>query len=584
LPHATIDSPTQRLSSDGRTAGADHPGGKGMSHVRARSHRKRRALAVLSLSAVLLGGNGVASAAELSEPAVLEASSDGEPALGASAASSSATQTTQLPVVAKDQLATSTPFVALSGVGGAKSALVKIEVTKPAELVEVWAAGAPVLVVAAGGTASNSVLVPITNGGAAISATAAAAAKITVLATYPGDSTAGASQAFAKANPVFASDATDLPSGLIGNSPVKVSLIPPAEKAASNANSVFVTGFVDAPASGVLKIGDEEVRITTGIQSFSATVGLDTLGSAEVEFDAQTGSQSLRLRLDVRGFVPSPEPSAEASALPTTGASANAPSINLATLPDKTTVAGTAIVPFAVPAATTNGSSAKPTYIVTGLPAGITFDAATLQFSGTPVGTGTSVVIVTAAIPGSDPKMPVTSSIAFNWTTTTATAVSALRADATSGNIPKIVAGFENIDTIEKAQAFGSLFGVSIFVADDLTAFDCEPGDDGCADQNAIYLNSEVFGYGDSSLYSGYADFVIKHELSHVAIWRICGTWDPYITQGRAESVTDAYAIAFMNPVNPKHGEVGYQTVSPGYGATDFDVEIAAKINQGICS
>lgn len=546
-----------------------------MSHVRARSHRKRRALAVLSLSAVLLSGNPAAMAVSLGGSAVPDAVSDTETASGATAS-----QTVQLPVVTKDERAKAAPVVSLPGVGAAQSALVKIEVTKPAELVEVWAAGAPVLVVAAGGESSNSVLVPLTNGGAAIYATADVTAKITVLASYADNATAGVAHAFAKARSAFASDATNLPAGMIGNSVTKVSLISPADVANTGAKSAFVTGFVDAPTAGVLKIGDKEVHVVPGIQSFSAAVKLDSLGSADIAFATASGSQTLRLRLDVRGWAPELAPSLASIAQPVNASTppVNAPTIDLATLPDKSTVVGVAIEPFAAPAATIHGSSAKPSYVVSGLPEGIAFDAATLQFSGTPVGAGESVVVVTASIPGADPNMPVTSSIAFTWTST-----STQRTDMTSGNIPKTVQGFEHLSTVADAQAFASLFGVSVFVADDLSAFACDGGDDGCADQNAIYLNSDVFTYGDAGIYSGYADFVIKHELSHVAIWRICGTWDPYITEGRSESVTDAYAIAFLNPSNPKHGEAGYETVSPGYGATDREVEIAAKINQGIC-
>ncbi|OOG36019.1 hypothetical protein B0E51_18925 [Rhodanobacter sp. C05] len=67
----------------------------------------------------------------------------------------------------------------------------------------------------------------------------------------------------------------------------------------------------------------------------------------------------------------------------------------IGTLTNQTATTGTAMTAYVAPAATdANGDTI--TYSTTGLPSGITFNATTRTFSGTPAATGTTTITYTA--------------------------------------------------------------------------------------------------------------------------------------------------------------------------------------------
>lgn len=63
------------------------------------------------------------------------------------------------------------------------------------------------------------------------------------------------------------------------------------------------------------------------------------------------------------------------------------------------------------------------------------------------------------------------------------------------------------------------------------------------------------------------------HEIAHVLVYRTCGTAAPPVTQGRSESITEAYADLYLGTSAENHA---YPTV-----AADYDV--AALIHGGTC-
>lgn len=137
--------------------------------------------------------------------------------------------------------------------------------------------------------------------------------------------------------------------------------------------------------------------------------------------------------------------------------------------------------------------------------------------------------------------------------------------------IPQPVTGFEYIGAAEQAVAFGQLFGINVIMAQ--PPAECGPYAGGCAyEDGTVYISPNSW---DESLWMhGSGDFLTRHEFSHIAIFRICGTMDPPIAGDRTEPITDAFAMLFMNPYNP---EAHVENVQ------EIDLEAARQIHAGNC-
>jgi len=94
----------------------------------------------------------------------------------------------------------------------------------------------------------------------------------------------------------------------------------------------------------------------------------------------------------------------------------------------------------------------------------------------------------------------------------------------------------------------------------------------GCSDGSAVELS---VGSGLAASDTWFVEQVLRHELSHVSIYRVCRTTYPAIAGSRGENVTDAWANQYGGATS---------TAAGGYGYNSTDAAAATAIHNGTCA
>ena len=181
------------------------------------------------------------------------------------------------------------------GDGEAHSALVRLSVFNAAADLQLLAAGAPALSVAAGASASTTVLVPVSDGEFAVTATHEAASRVEVLATFGGRATTpGATNALPVALTRDSAQVTVGPTtpatfGLTGLGGIPV----------DGVRTVHVTLTAVATQATTVTLGGQALPVAAGTTTVSTALIPSGAGAVEVTADA-----AVELRLDIRGWVP----------------------------------------------------------------------------------------------------------------------------------------------------------------------------------------------------------------------------------------------------------------------------------------
>ena len=194
----------------------------------------------------------------------------------------------------------------------------------------------------------------------------------------------------------------------------------------TGATETFTWTIQAALALSLTSIGDRSDPANAAITNWTGPSGTANRGSPSVSYRAaplppgitfnsssrvfsgtptQTGSWVLTYRAAASGYI--------TSRTQFTWTITSAQSLSLAEISDRSSFRGVEITAWTVSAATASTGSPTITYSVSGLPAGVSFDASTRQISGTPTTAGTSTVTITAAAADYT-----TATRTFTWTVT----------------------------------------------------------------------------------------------------------------------------------------------------------------------
>ena len=176
----------------------------------------------------------------------------------------------------------------------AHSALVRLSVFEPAEPIDVVVAGAPGLSVAAGASASTTLLVPLSEGTFTARATGDAELRVEVLALFDGDA-ATPGQTVALATPVTRAE---LDAARLGSGPIAVGLTGLGGVPGSGIRAAHVTATVVADSAAEVVLDGQRLSVPAGTTMITTVVTPSAAG--DIDLDA-TGAA--HVRIDVRGYV-----------------------------------------------------------------------------------------------------------------------------------------------------------------------------------------------------------------------------------------------------------------------------------------
>ncbi|WP_150462745.1 hypothetical protein [Nesterenkonia ebinurensis] len=207
------------------------------------------------------------------------------------------------------QLGEGTQAVDFPGVPeGHDAALVRLTGFDAAEDTTVSAAGAPALSVAAGASASTTVLVPLVEGSMELGSDAEIDARVELLASFAGDESApGATIALTE--PVTRAQTAQ---GLAGESLsvdiTEVGVTGQGGVPSTGVRSVWLTATVQTDSAGELSIGPQQASLPQGTTTLTTVVPVQA-GSVPFAF---TGGEA-DLHVDVRGWSPEAPQNAQAA-------------------------------------------------------------------------------------------------------------------------------------------------------------------------------------------------------------------------------------------------------------------------------
>jgi alpha-tubulin suppressor-like RCC1 family protein len=179
-------------------------------------------------------------------------------------------------------------------------ALLRVTVFDAPQDLSVFAAGAPAMIVPAGGSASTTVLVPLTESAVALYGSVNAEIRVEVLATFEGDSSAPGST-IALPEPVTRADTTaGLGGDLLDSTAASVGVTGRGGVPAIGVRAVYLTATIVSLSANVLTVGTQELPVPSGRASVTTVVtpGADGV----VPFSLASGAG--QLRVDVRGWIP----------------------------------------------------------------------------------------------------------------------------------------------------------------------------------------------------------------------------------------------------------------------------------------
>lgn len=189
------------------------------------------------------------------------------------------------------------------GAASAHSALVRLSVFEAETELQVALASAPALSVAAGQSASTTVLVPVVDGAVAASTDASANLRIDVLALFSADKSAPGSTV-ALPVPVLRADtaaslAADAAGAGITAAETRVGLTGLGGVPVNDVRAVHVSATVSAAQATTLVLDGQELSLPAGRTTVSTVVTASPQGDIPVSTDGP-GAQ---LQLQVRGYV-----------------------------------------------------------------------------------------------------------------------------------------------------------------------------------------------------------------------------------------------------------------------------------------
>ena len=183
---------------------------------------------------------------------------------------------------------------------GHASALIRLSVPAQAAAAVVSVAGGPVLSVPAGSAISTAVLAPLNGTAIEVTATAQAAVKAELLATFDGDPAVPGST-IALDRPVTRADtANGLAGAALTTTPVTIGLTGAGGVPSTGVRALYVTATVHTDRPANMMIGGQSFPVRAGDSSLTTILSPEADGTVEASFDQGAGT----LRLDVRGYVP----------------------------------------------------------------------------------------------------------------------------------------------------------------------------------------------------------------------------------------------------------------------------------------
>ncbi|GFZ92057.1 hypothetical protein [Nesterenkonia alkaliphila] len=207
------------------------------------------------------------------------------------------------------RLGEDTPAVSIPGLPeGHDAALIRLTGFDAAEHTTVSAADAPALSVAAGASASTTVLVPLVEGAVELSSDAGIDVRIELLASFAGDDAApGATIALPE--PVTrAQTAQGLGGDSLSAEGTEIGVTGQGGVPSTGVRAVWLTATVRTDSAGELSIGSQQVSLPEGTTTLTTVVPVQA-GSVPFAF---TGGEA-DLQVDVRGWSPEAPQNAEAA-------------------------------------------------------------------------------------------------------------------------------------------------------------------------------------------------------------------------------------------------------------------------------
>lgn len=182
---------------------------------------------------------------------------------------------------------------------GHDGALVRVSVFDASTSVVIEASGAPALHVDEGESASTTVLVPLVDGRAPLTATARVDARVEVLATFASSDEPGATWALPAAV-TRADTSIGLAGDSVGTAPVDVGLVGLGGVPSEGVRAVHLTATFDVATDTSALLAGQEFPLAAGRTSVSTIVIVADDGTAPISLSTGDG----QLRVDVRGWVP----------------------------------------------------------------------------------------------------------------------------------------------------------------------------------------------------------------------------------------------------------------------------------------